>query len=122
MAGIIDFIVKRIESKKQARYIESTRTWPTAVAEVIEWGVVAGEPDSEDADKFQVQGTLGLTHGEGRYYGVVRSVGMIHGDARKFVASTGGNLKVTVRYNPADPGEMIAAPQPGELPFDIRLS
>jgi hypothetical protein len=119
--GIIDFIVKRVESRKHAQYLESTRTWPTAVAEIIEWGVVAGEPDSEDADKFQVQATLGLTLGDGRFYGVLRSVGMIHGEARNFVASDSKPTKVTVRYDSADPGEMIASPLPGELPFAVRL-
>jgi hypothetical protein len=122
MAGIIDFIVRRIERRKQARFIESTRNWPTAVAEIIEWEAVAGEPDTEDADKFQIQATLGLTLGEGRYYGVVRSVGVIHGEARNFVASANKPITVTVRYDPADPGEMIGAPLPGELPFEIRLT
>jgi hypothetical protein len=123
MAGmfIIDFIVKRIEKKKQAQYLESTRNWPAAEAEVIGWAVVAGEPDSEDADKFQVEATLGLTVADGRYYGVLRSVGMIHGEARNFVGSGTKPAAVTVRYDPADPGEMIAAPAEGELPFAIRL-
>jgi hypothetical protein len=119
--ALIDLIVKRIEKWKDARYIERSKSWPTAVADIVDWSIVEGLPDSEDADKFQVQATLGLTVGERRLYGLLRSVGMIHGEARVFVASANKPARVTVRYDPVDLGEMIAAPLPNELPFEVRL-
>jgi hypothetical protein len=119
--ALIDLIVKRVEKWKDARYIERSKSWPTAVADIVDWSIVEGLADSEDADKFQVQATLGLTVGERRLYGVLRSVGMIHGEARVFVASASKPATVTVRYDSVDLGEMIAAPLPNELPFDVRL-
>jgi hypothetical protein len=119
--ALIDLIVKRIEKWKDARYIERSKSWPTALADIVDWSIVEGLPDSEDADKFQVQATLGLTVGERRLYGLLRSVGMIHGEARVFVASANKPARVTVRYDPVDLGEMIAAPLQDELPFDVRL-
>ncbi len=120
--GLIDFVVKRVAAKKLAEFLARAKNWPSAKADVVDWQVVEGEPDTEDADKYQVQGTLGLSIRDRRIYGVVRSVGMIHGEARNLVREGKLPTRLSVQYDADDLDEMIASPQPGELPFEVRYT
>jgi hypothetical protein len=96
--------------------------WQEILADVIDWTPVNPEVQDRDADAFQVRGTLAFMLNGERHYGVVLSQPLEESRMNDFLASANKPKQLLVRYDPANPDEMVAVRKYGDLPFNIWLS
>ncbi len=120
MAGIflIDSIRRRLRESARGKRVQRAAGWPQAKAEINSWKIL---PVGEEAESFSQSDFLEAGFSfvlNGEYYGgYVRSVAMGRKEAEKL---TVGGPSVNVRYNPANPDEVVVlAEDNASLPFAI---
>ena len=105
------------ESARKKR-IGLAAAWPQTNAEINSWKIL---PAGDEAESFTQSdyieaGFHFILNGE-FYGGYLRSVAMSHREAEKFAV---GGPKVTVRYNPANPDQVVVLAEDNPtLPFQL---
>jgi hypothetical protein len=120
MAGIflIDSIRRSLRESARKKRVRLAAAWPQARAEINSWKIlpVGDEAESFTQSDFLEAGFSFVLNGE-YYGGYVRSVAMGRREAEKLAV---GSPAVTVRYNPANPDQVVVlAEENSALPFEI---
>jgi hypothetical protein len=119
--GVFKAIAKALGERKRRKFVEHANAWPTAKGNIVLWQRQPADEEFEAFSKVQLSATLRLPlNGEG-YYGLLYSTALTIDEAMNVLNSESKPTQVTVRYNPADPGEMLVSPVEGELPFETWL-
>jgi hypothetical protein len=121
MAGIffIDAIRRWLRRRSRDKKLSLAAQWPTVQAEINHWQVLTADEDAATMGApYQVEAGFHFTLNGEYYGGYLRSVAMGHHEAE---TKATGNPKVNVRYNPANPDEVVvlAGDNSATLPFNI---
>jgi len=120
MAGIflIDSIRRGLRESARKKRVGLAAGWPQARAEINSWKIL---PLGEEAASFTQSDFLEAGFSfvlNGEYYGgYVRSVAMARREAEKLAV---GSPAVNVRYNPANPDQVVVLAEDNTaLPFEM---
>ena len=115
MAGVflIDSIRRRLRESTRKKRVQLAAGWPQAKAEVNSWKIlpVGEEAESFSQSDFIEAGFSFVLNGE-YYGGYVRSVAMGRKEAERLAA---GGPSLNVRYNPANPDEVVVLAEDNAL-------
>jgi hypothetical protein len=116
---LIDFITRRVRAAARRKRVRLATGWPQAAAEINSWKLL---DVSEESGSFTIThrieaGFYFVLH-EDYFGGYLKSVPMSRQEAEKLAT---GNPSVTVRYNPANPDQVVvlAEDNAANLPFAI---
>jgi hypothetical protein len=120
MAGIflIDSIRRGLRESARKKRVRLAAGWPQARAEINSWKILhlGDEAESFTQSDFLEAGFSFVLNGE-YYGGYVRSIAMARREAEKLAV---GSPAVNVRYNPANPDQVVVlAVDNAALPFEI---
>jgi Protein of unknown function (DUF3592) len=107
MAGIFmfDSIRRSLRESARKKRVQAATAWPQARAEINSWKIL---PVGEEAESFTQSDYIEAGFSfvlKGEYYGgYLRSVAMGRKEAENFAV---GSLAVNVRYNPANPDQVV---------------
>ncbi len=120
MAGIflLESIRRSMKERARRKRVAAAAAWPQTQAEINTWKVLSlGEeaPSFTQTDCIEAAFSFVL---KGEYYGgYLRSVAMSHREAESLAT---GSPAVTVRYNPANPDQVVVLDEDNSaLPFAI---
>ena len=121
MAGIflVDSIRRAFRERARQKRVQTAAAWPLAQALVNGWKVLlAGDASKSFTETDYIEGSFHFTLNGEYYGGYLNSVPMARREAEKLAT---GSPEVTVRYNPANPDEVVvlAEDNRGKLPFQI---
>jgi hypothetical protein len=123
MAGIfmIDSIRRSLRESARKKRVRLAADWPQAQAEINSWKILSvgeGAESFTQSDYIEAGFSFVLN---GEYYGgYLRSVAMGRKEAEKLAV---GNPAVNVRYNPANPDQVVVIAEDNlALPFGLISS
>jgi Protein of unknown function (DUF3592) len=122
MAGffLFDAVMRGVRGRARRKRVARAAQWPQTRAEVNGWKVVEAEGGTEGsfADAQQIEASFYFVLNGEFYGGYLRSVPMTRREAERLGV---GSPVVQVRYNPANPDEVVvlAGDNTGELGFGI---
>jgi hypothetical protein len=120
MAGIflLDSIRRSLRESARKKRIALAAAWPQAVAQINTWKIL---PLGEEAESFTqsdfIEAAFSFVLNDEYYGGYLRSSGMGRKEAESLAT---GSPTVNVRYNPANPDEVVVLAEDNPaFPFDI---
>src|ERR1700735_5655133 len=116
---LIGGIRRLLRRSRREKRVALANNWPMVEAEVNRWHVQNADPDDATMGAMFRVGAGFHFKVNGEYYGgYLRSVAMTHHEAEM---KAKGELRVKVRYNPANPDEaaVLAEDNASGLPFGV---
>jgi hypothetical protein len=110
---LTDFIARRAREKR----VRLAATWPTIPAQILTWKILNANEESA-VNTHQIEAAFSFVINGDYFGGYLLSTPMPHRDAERHAR---GNPIVTVRYNPANPDQVVALAEDNAttLPFAI---
>jgi hypothetical protein len=116
--SLIDSIRRVFQERARKKRVMLAAGWPQANAEIDIWKVLPAGAAAESFTQTDViEASFHFTLNGEYYGGYLRSVAMGRKEAERFAV---GSPSVSVRYNPANPDEVVVvAEENTSLPFAI---
>src|ERR1700722_7859431 len=111
--AVIDSIRRAVHERARKKKVSVAQVWPQANAQIDIWKILpAGDAAESFTQTDVIEASFHFTLNGEYYGGYVRSVAMGRKDAEKLAV---GSPAVNVRYNPANPDQVVVLAEDNAL-------
>ena len=111
--AVIDSIRRAVHERARKKKVAVAQVWPQANAQIDIWKILpAGDAAESFTQTDVIEASFHFTLNGEYYGGYVRSVAMGRKDAEKLAV---GSPAVNVRYNPANPNQVVVLAEDNAL-------